>query len=243
MITLGMEKLALPDVVVNQVALSDERAFGNLINVTCQTLFERPVLGRAGELAVALDELKHPGARSRATENPLKGAKQRATIHLSVAERQEDDPDNLVEIVLPGAAAELQVRQTALVAQLFGSSDQIEYVEHDAAVLVASLRAKLALMKHKPRYLKEPPHGERLLVKAPFRTPDGGNEWMWVEVVRWQGQTIHGILDNNPFDIPDLKAGAKIEVKEDALFDYLLVKGDGTQEGNETARLMKREPR
>ena len=61
--------------------------------------------------------------------------------------------------------------------------------------------------------------------------------------MRWQGHTIRGILDNDPFEIPDLKAGAKVEVKEDSLFDYLLVKRDGTQEGNETARLMKREPR
>ena len=173
MITLGMGKLALPDVVVNQVALSDERAFGNLINIICQTLFERPALGRAGELAVALDELKHPGARSRATKNILEGAKRRATVRLSVAERQEGDPDNLVEIVFPGAAAELHVRQTALVDQLFGSKDEIQYVKHDDAVLAASHRATATLMKHKPRYLKGPPVGERLLVKAPFRTPDG----------------------------------------------------------------------
>jgi len=61
--------------------------------------------------------------------------------------------------------------------------------------------------------------------------------------MQWQGHTIRGILDNDPFNIPGLKSGAKVEVKEDALFDYLLVKRDGTQEGNETAHLMKRQVR
>jgi len=58
--------------------------------------------------------------------------------------------------------------------------------------------------------------------------------------VRWQGHTIQGLLDNDPFEIPDLKAGARVEVEEDSLFDYILVKRDGKQEGNETGRLMER---
>jgi len=66
---------------------------------------------------------------------------------------------------------------------------------------------------------------------------------MWVEVVRWKGRTIRGILDNDPFEVTTLKAGAKVEVKEGSLFDYLLYKPDGTQEGNETGRLLQRQQR
>ncbi len=245
MITAGMGKLALPDVVVNQVASSNQNVFGSIINLACQTLSEHPALARDGELTLAFDDLKHPGARGRASENILKDAKRRATVQLAVAEPQEGDPDNaLVEIVFPGAADELHVRQIALGDQLYGSKDEIAYVEHDDAILAASRRAKAALMKHKPRFLKkELPVGERLLVKAPFRTPGGGNEWMWVEVVRWKGRTIRGILDNDPYEVTTLKAGSKVEVKEGSLFDYLLFKPDGTQEGNETGRLMQRQQR
>ena len=239
LVSLGMGKLALPDVVVNQVAASHEKSAGNLVNLTCQTLLERPALARAGELVVAVDEVKNPGARAWATKNILKGAARRATLRLSVAQPEEGDADNpLVEIAFPGPASTLQVRQVALLDQLFGSADQRKFVTHDDEVLTASRRARATLMKIKPRYLKAIPFGERLLVKSPFRMPDGGNEWMWVEVVRWRGHTIHGILDNDPFDVPDLKAGAKVEVEDSLVFDYLLTKRDGTEEGNETGRLV-----
>jgi uncharacterized protein YegJ (DUF2314 family) len=240
LVTLGMGKFALPDLAVNQVASSN--VVGNVLNLACQTILERPALARAGELTLAIDEVKHPGARSWATENILDGAKRRAVVQLAVGEQQEGDAQNpLVEIVFPGPAAELQVRQTALIDRLWGSKDAIAYVDHDDELLAASRRAKAALMKHKPRYLKELPEGERLLVKAPFRTRTGGNEWMWVEVVRWRGRTIRGILQNDPFEVPDLKAGARVEVKEDSLFDYILEKKDGTKEGNETRRLLERQ--
>jgi len=242
LVSLGMGKFALPDVAVDQVASSEQGTIGNIINLACQTLLERPVLARAGELTLAIDEVKHPGARSWATENILDGAERRATVQLAVGVREEGDARNpLVEIVFPGPAAELQVRQTALANRLFGSKDSIAYIEHDDEVLAASRRAKAALMKYKPRYLKEPPEGEHLLVKAPFRTKTGGNEWMWVEVVRWQGRTIRGILQNDPFEVPDLKSGARVEVKEGSLFDYILEKKDGTKEGNETGRLIERQ--
>jgi uncharacterized protein YegJ (DUF2314 family) len=240
MVTLGMAKFALPDVAVNQVASSDQPAFANVLNLACQTLHERPVLPRAGQLTLAIDDVKHPGARTWATERILDGGERRAAVQLAVGEPEEGDARNpLIEIVFPGPAAELQIRQTALVQRLWGGKDAITYVDHDDEVLAASLRAKQALMKQKSRYLKALPEGERLLVKAPFRTRKGSNEWMWVEVVRWQGHTIRGILQNDPFEVPNLKSGAKVEVKDDSLFDYILEKKDGTQEGNETGRIME----
>ncbi len=64
---------------------------------------------------------------------------------------------------------------------------------------------------------------KRLLVKAPFATRAGGNEWMWVEVVRWEGNRISGILENDSYQVEGLKAGARVEVDEASLFDYTLI--------------------
>jgi uncharacterized protein YegJ (DUF2314 family) len=89
------------------------------------------------------------------------------------------------------------------------------------------------------RFAKGSPFGEQLMVKAPFATADGGNEWMWVEVVGWQGNSIDGVLTNDAFDIPKLKAGARVEVQADQIFDYLLTKRDGTHEGTETQPLLE----
>jgi len=63
---------------------------------------------------------------------------------------------------------------------------------------------------------------------------------MWVEVVRWQEGTIAGILANDPFDVPELKAGARVEVKESAVFDYIHHRADGSQAGNLTGAVIER---
>jgi len=76
------------------------------------------------------------------------------------------------------------------------------------------------------------------MVKAPFTTPAGGREWMWIRVSRWQGPRIHGVLDNDPVNVQDLKAGAHVDVLEDEVLDYLFYRRDGTREGNEIATLM-----
>ncbi|MFW5739820.1 MAG: DUF2314 domain-containing protein [Myxococcota bacterium] len=76
------------------------------------------------------------------------------------------------------------------------------------------------------------------MVKAPFKTASGGNEWMWVEVISWQGSTIRGVLQNVPYDMPGLKQGARVEVEESAIFDYIYTSSDGGQVGNETDALL-----
>src|SRR6185437_16903293 len=82
--------------------------------------------------------------------------------------------------------------------------------------------------------------GEFIELKAPFRTPTGGNEWMWVEVTRWRGKTITGTLDNNPAEIPDLKAGQVVQIWQDDVFDYIRRFSDGRIEGNTTGPILKK---
>ena len=82
--------------------------------------------------------------------------------------------------------------------------------------------------------------GEMLLVKAPFRTISGGNEWMWVEIVKWENRKITGILENDPEYIPTLKSWQKVEINQDDVFDYLLYHSDGTTEGNETGAIIEK---
>ena len=112
-------------------------------------------------------------------------------------------------------------------------------MKHDQALLAASQRARKKALSIGKRYAKGPPFGEQLLVKVPFQTSDGGDEWMWVEVVSWNGDEIDGILQNDPFDVPALKSGSRVDVKASQIFDYLLTKTDGSHEGNETSALLE----
>ncbi|HEY3494717.1 MAG TPA: DUF2314 domain-containing protein, partial [Polyangiaceae bacterium] len=134
---------------------------------------------------------------------------------------------------------ERQQRQVAALSTLFGSNDAIARIEHDQRLLAASERAKKKAFALRERFVKGPPPREMLLVKAPFATPGGSREWMWVEVVTWKEDVIHGILDNDPVDVPTLKAGARVDVRAGDIFDYLWTKGDGTVEGNETSAIIE----
>ena len=104
-------------------------------------------------------------------------------------------------------------------------------------------RAREAALALKPGYRNAPPLNEELEVKVPFLTASGHKEWMWVEVVRWRGKTIKGVLRNEPTEVPGLSAGARVEVDEHAIFDYVLSKPDGTTVGDETRRLIDQRQR
>ncbi len=238
-ISLGMAKLALPDLAINQVSASESEAMASLANLVCQTLLEQGQLGSAGHLLASIDALKHAAYKAQLSTDLKDNAKRRVALEIRVSKPEEGDSDNrLLEVVFPGNVNTLQERQTAALSELFGAHDSLVTVKHDPELLAASARARSKALLIGKRYAKGPPFGEELQVKAPFITTSGGNEWMWVEVVRWNGDAIDGILKNDPFEVPSLKAGARVQVRASEIFDYLLTKRDGSSEGNETGPLI-----
>lgn len=83
------------------------------------------------------------------------------------------------------------------------------------------------------------PAGSAVAVKVPFRTSTGTSEFMWVELRGWDGDTLTGVLMNEPYDVPDLKKGQTVTVKRADVFDYVWKRADGTREGNTTAKFVK----
>jgi hypothetical protein len=49
------------------------------------------------------------------------------------------------------------------------------------------------------------------------------------------------ILQNDPYYVPDLKAGSVVHIHEDEVFDYILNNPDGTTEGNETGTIIEQQ--
>jgi uncharacterized protein YegJ (DUF2314 family) len=241
LVTLGMRKFALPDVSVNQVSSHDSRAMGTLVNLVCQTQLEQGSLREAGKLEVSIGAIRNSVARAKLGADLKRGATGKSALTLSRAAVQEGDADNAwVELVFPGPAMALQERHNATLSAVFGAEDSIVHVEHDAALLDASRRAKAAVLRLKPRFAKGPPGLEQLMVKVPFKTPSGGNEWMWMEVIRWSGSSISGVLQNDPYEVPGLKAGARVVAEEDTVFAFIHRQADGGVEGNETAALLEK---
>ena len=79
-----------------------------------------------------------------------------------------------------------------------------------------------------------------MIVKSKFTSARGNSEWMWVEIVKWQGERITGILQNQPNAIENLSKGAEVTVEQSGIFDYVHYLPDGSTVGNETGKLMSK---
>lgn len=242
-ITLGMAKFGLPDIVVNDVAHSQNNQAGNLINILAQALVEGAAIGQGGAMTLNLKTIRHDGFRNGQLSSLVDNAKGVAQLSLYKGQPEEGDPQNrLLEIGFeryPGP--DRHARQTALFASLFGFTDTLQMVKHDDAILAASAAAKAKLPALRQRFNAGLKPGEYIVVKAPFATPDEGREWMWVEVTKWDEKEITGLLNNEPAQIPTLHSGQIVKVKVADVFDYLLYDGKGGEEGNESGKLMARQ--
>ena len=240
-ITLGMVKFLKPDVVVNDFSWSDSKSVGSLINLVTQSMVEGEELADDWSIELNIKKIKNSLVSAHFSDLTFENAQQSMKVRFNPAKPEEGDPNNfLLEVDFSGFQGDsLQEKQDALLSELFGWKDQISYVKHNQNIDAASELARQKLPNLKDKFLNGLVAGEYIHVKAPFKTMDGGNEWMWVEVVKWGGIEIEGLLQNMPFNVPNLKTGSKVIVDESKVFDYIYYKNNGTSEGNTTGKLIQ----
>lgn len=246
-VTLGMRKFGLPDVVVERSSRSLARNVGEIINLLCQRIVERGVLDAPGAITLRLADIQETRMRASISVAvpPEDSSETEADLNLWQAAPQDGDPNNrLMEITCEAYEGLDDVtRLGQMIARFFGKEDDVTYVEQDdAALQAASDRARAQLPALRKTFSAGLKPGEVLLLKCPFETPDAGREWMWVEVTAWERANLRGLLMNEPFHIPDLHAGQTVEVRQEDVFDYILRRDDGTQEGNETGNMLDNMP-
>lgn len=237
-VTLGMRKFGLPDIALNNISCYQDKSSYNFINLLCQVLAEKHRPVKNGEIELCIDSLKSETLKNSFLGTLKKGAKKRSLVLLTPEENMEGDPYNRLLGIkkVDGDNSYLDI----VVSEIFGSEDSLYDIQHDKEILDASMRAKEKLPELKKLFNKGLETNEHLLLKGPFATVTGRNEWMWVEVTKWENSVIHGILQNDPFEIPTLKAGAKVKIKQKEVFDYIHYLPDGTQKGNETGEIIGR---
>lgn len=239
-ITLGMAKFGLPDIVIDNFPWSSNRSIGHVINLFAQAMAEGATFSKPGEYDLDLKSIQHAQVR----ESQLKSLKENATAVARLTLRtgiwEEGDPNNrLLQITFDRYNGnDAQAKQEAMLSSLFGFEDSITYIKHNQALLDASARAKARLPALRDDFNKGLHPGEFIQLKAPFDTPDGGHEWMWVEVSQWHGDEIRGMLKNEPYNIPELHGGQMVTVRQQDIFDYIRNYPDGHQEGNETGKII-----
>ncbi|WP_420572457.1 DUF2314 domain-containing protein [Kordia sp.] len=238
-ITLGMQRFGLPDLVIENTACSNVNTANHLITVIAQLMIEGQEV-TVDDFEVNLKNIKSKRLQEMLEDLMYENASKATTVSFKEATRDEGDPFNmLLEINFNNENyPNPQAFQDATFKELFGSEDDITHVNHNEEILAASERAKKRLPALRKLFNDGLDAGNNLLLKAPFTTDDGGNEWMWIEVTKWTGETIEGILQNEPYYIKDLKSGTKVTIQQADVFDYIFQKSDGTSEGNETGRLI-----
>jgi uncharacterized protein YegJ (DUF2314 family) len=241
-ITLGMLKIGLPDVVFEDFSWSMYNEIGHLINLFCQSMAEGAAFKEPGKFDLVLRSIKNQKVRKPQVESLKPHATGVAFLSLRKGKWEEGDPQNrLIEITFdryPGR--DVNAKQEEMLSSFFGWEDSVILIKHNNALLAASRNAKAKLAALYKAFTAELQPGEYILVKVPFETQDGGHEWMWVEVIAWQGDKIKGLLRNQPFNIPSLHSGQIVEVKQEDVFDYIRHYPDGKKEGNETSAIVEK---
>lgn len=244
-VTLGMGKFGQPDLVVEDVLASDSRDLGEVINVVAQALVEGARTDAKGQLALRLQQSRHPGVNKWEGEGLKANAKKTALLLLVQGVPQDGDADNrLVRIAFDRQdGPDEHSRQATLAAALFGSEDRVARIRHDQKLLAARDAARARLPALRDTFNRGLVPGEYIDVKAPFATDSGGREWMWVEVRVWNGDRIEGTLQNEPDDVKHLRSGQDVVVSQAELFDYIFHRADGKVEGNTTGVIIQEQER
>ncbi len=234
----GMKHFGLPELQLDNVTRSSRDSAVLLLNATAQLLVERRGVIGPGPLQVSIKAIRHAQQRKNLEEKGLKNAKGVIDV---VLEPSADQKVSRLTITFPGKGAPIE-RMKGAITTFFGSADHGDQVNHDEE-LTALSKEQLEIYKTsiKKRFRKGLQYGEVLLVKAPFKTSAGGNEWMWVEVTKLgAGGKVEGLLANEPDDVPELVSGSEVVVEEAELFDWMLRQADGSTMGNETGKVMQK---
>jgi uncharacterized protein YegJ (DUF2314 family) len=235
----GLRHAGLPEVRLESIPRSSMKSAGNLLNALAQHLVEDPAQAAPGAGRLDLTSLKHAAHRAFLEDACFEGAGKSVDYELSPFERAEGPVTLRLEFPGDGAPSE---RVKAALDAVFGSNDEVSQVEHDDELQALSAK-QMAVFDTVwvKRFKKGLKSGEVLMVKAPFVTSAGGNEWMWVEVTKLgKDGSIEGVLSNEPSDVPDLRSGSLVTVKRAELFDWSFTEADGTLQGNETGKVMLR---
>lgn len=240
-VTLGMGKFCLPDISLSGYSCNSSNTFASLINLIIQTLSEEPRIAQDSVMLLSIDQVLNDSLRTWFVESLEDNAEKKGIVRLrSVKPQEGDDFNTQLEIVFEDPKyTSPSEQQQELVSKIFGGRDEISYIKHSDAILEASNAAKKKLPKFKKIFKGGLDPGCALLLKAPFVTDTGGKEWMWIEVIEWENESISGILQNDPFHIKSLKAGSIVKTLQGDIFDYIYYHADGSSEGNKTGELIK----
>lgn len=243
LVTRGLRRFGDRELVLEHVAPDDAGDAAFVINAVALALHDRS--GLAGTLTLDNAEVRGTAtlAETRVQdgdpEAPLIAVQFKGQVlaemgapPLSAAATPElETPDvEPLAIPAPGATPDLPASALATAA----GPPMPAPVPTTLGEAQAAARARLDGVV-RPAFLAGLPVGEKLAVSVPFPNPDGTREYLWVEVQRWQGSILRGVVATEPSRTRSVRKGQEVTIDQAQVFDYVWKRADGSREGNGTA--------
>jgi uncharacterized protein YegJ (DUF2314 family) len=238
MISFGMVRFGAPDLAIRGADMSSGPLLTDVLNAAAAQL----VAGKKeGPLTITLDDVAKVVGRKPADLNPNPSDARPVVLDLLDADREDAEPDFLVELV-PNDGASRENWDLAL-ASLFGASPSLATAVDDKELAEIAKRARESL----PDAIQRFRSGEGLFfVKGPFTIAedhrvDGGptTELLWVKVASCDEKLCTGVLSHEPTYATNVAAGKTTSVKRAEVLDWMFQERDGGAAGGESIKALR----
>lgn len=230
--TFGMEKFCLPDITISDFSCNNKDKIKTILELISQKLSENSFISSDSTLTITAQNIRNTYFNSLIKERLSTDS---LHIKLSAIKPLKGDKNNSQYKIDFG----IDLIDSEFITQLF-NDNKMQFIPHTDEILKLSEMAKQKLPELKEAYHQNKLIDDLLLVKAPF-VQNEDKEWMWVEVTAWKNMTITGKLYNSSNKITHLKSGVLVSIDQNDVFDYVIKKDDGSFEGNETEKLIRKE--
>jgi uncharacterized protein YegJ (DUF2314 family) len=102
----------------------------------------------------------------------------------------------------------------------------------DAVIAAPIIKARRTLAQTKKRYLAGLESDAKLFLTARIFDKNGVFEQVFVEVQEWSDTAITAVISNDLDTVRDYQKGQTITFSERKVLDWIIIKPDGSEEGN-----------
>lgn len=248
LVTEGLRRFGIPELVVEDVPVDAAGDVGFVINAVADTLYARRGAMVPAQLAVktafvdGMTTLVEAPAGEDDPAPPLLRLRFEGTIAIPGDEvAPPPEPMAAPEVVASIDPTPAPLGPTPPEAAL--PDRRTDAIAESPPTSLAEAQARaLARLDREVRaaWTAGLPAGAAVAVSAPFRTRSGSVEYLWVELRQWSGANMSGVLVNEPYNVANLHKGDTVAVRQADVFDYIWKTGDGGREGNTTAPFVTR---
>jgi uncharacterized protein YegJ (DUF2314 family) len=115
-----------------------------------------------------------------------------------------------------------------------------KFAAYEKAIAPYIAKARATYPAAKKRFLAGLPPGHRFAVRVPLIDQDRGREDTFVRVEKIQGGQITGTISNDLSLVKNYKTGQRITFPESQIDNWLILRPDGTEEGNAVGKFLDR---